>query len=47
MRRATIVGRLGAGVVHTMAADAPNVPCNFTTAVDLIDTTCDEFIPPG
>jgi len=30
---------LGAGVVHTMASDAPNVPCDFSTGARYMDTT--------
>jgi hypothetical protein len=30
---------LGAGVVHTMASDAPNVPCSFTTGARYMDST--------
>jgi hypothetical protein len=30
---------LGAGVVHTMASDAPNVPCDFTTGARYMDST--------
>jgi hypothetical protein len=30
---------LGGGVVHTMASDAPNVPCNFSTGARYMDTT--------
>lgn len=30
---------LGGGVVHTMASDAPNVPCNFSTGARYMDST--------
>jgi hypothetical protein len=30
---------LGAGVTHTMADDAPNVPCEFSTGLRFMDTT--------
>lgn len=30
---------LGAGVVHTMASDAPNVPCDFTTGARYMDSS--------
>lgn len=30
---------LGAGVVHTMASDAPNVPCDFSTGARYMDST--------
>ncbi|MEM7156402.1 MAG: hypothetical protein AAF799_26350 [Myxococcota bacterium] len=30
---------LGSGVLHTMASDAPNVPCNFTTGARYMDST--------
>ena len=30
---------LGAGVVHTMASDAPSVPCNFSTGARYMDST--------
>ncbi len=29
---------LGAGVTHTMASDAPNVPCNFSTGARYMDS---------
>ncbi|MCX4239930.1 hypothetical protein [Paraliomyxa miuraensis] len=35
---------LGAGVVHTMASDAPNVPCNFTTGGRYMDSTEPDLI---
>jgi hypothetical protein len=30
---------LGSGVVHTMASDAPNVPCDFSTGARYMDST--------
>jgi hypothetical protein len=30
---------LGGGVVHTMASDAPNVPCDFTTGARYMDSS--------